>query len=98
MEGIATIWTGIPFNCPSTTNEIVLLHIITRFNIYETCNNGDIAARILSIKDNNYTSQLNVTITPDTAGKTIECARDNGMRTDYLFTLTIPTVTGLSCA
>jgi hypothetical protein len=30
----------------------------------------------LGVQDNNYISQLNVTITPETAGKTITCAYD----------------------
>ena len=54
-------------------------------------------ARTLSVEGNNYTSQLNVTVTPDTAGKTIECAHDDARgNVYYLFTLKIPTVTGLS--
>lgn len=42
-----------------------------------TCNNGDIVGQSLGVQGNNYTSQLNVTITPDTAGKTIICAYDD---------------------
>ena len=101
MEGIATVWTGTAFNCLYyTSNEIVLLHSRFDTETYGICNNGAsiIVAKSLSVDGNNYTSQLNVTITLDTAGKTIECARDDGRDTDYLFTLTIPTVTGLSCA
>ena len=56
-------------------------------------------ARSLSIDGNNYTSQLNITVTPDTAGKTIEteCGSDNGTQYKRLFTWTIPPVTGLLC-
>jgi riboflavin synthase alpha subunit len=88
------IWTGSAFDCSSTTNEIVLLY--TRYNTetYVLCNNGFIVARGLSVEGNNYTSQLNVTITPDTAGETIICASDNGTRYKHLFTSTIPTITG----
>ena len=55
-------------------------------------------ARILSGENNNYTSQLKVTITPDTAGSTIECVNYDESGTEYYrFTSTIPTITGLSC-
>ena len=40
------------------------------------CNNGAIVGQILSVQDNNYTSELNVTITPETAGRTIMCVYD----------------------
>ena len=40
------------------------------------CNNGAIVGQILSVQDNNYTSELNVIITPETAGRTIMCAYD----------------------
>ena len=42
-----------------------------------TCNNGTIIGQSLGIQGNNYTSQLNVTITPETAGNTITCAYDD---------------------
>ena len=93
----ATIWTGSALHCPSVNNDIVLIH--TRFNEsgqYFSCNAGAIVARILSIEGNNFTSELIVTVTPATAGKTIACVSDNGTRTKQIFTSTIPTVTGLS--
>ena len=87
----ATIWTGTAFNCPSSGNEIILLHVhINRTYMY-TCNNGAIVARSLSVEGNNYTSQLNVTITPDTAGKTIKCVHDDGLTGRFLFSLALPT-------
>ena len=51
-------------------------------------------ARSLSVEGNNYTSQLNVTITPETAGKTVECRSDNGTQDTLSFSRVIPTVTG----
>ena len=94
----STIWTGTAFECPLTSNEIILLH--SRFtSVYgasRSCNNGDIVARSLSVEGNNYTSQLNVTITPFIAGKTVECLSDNGTATTLLFSRVIPTVSGLS--
>ena len=101
MGGVATIWAGSASDCPLSGNEIVLLH--NRFvhsEISVSCNNGSIVARGLYVdhENNNYTSQLNVTVTPGTVGKTIICKSDNGTHTKYLSSWTIPTVTGLSLA
>jgi hypothetical protein len=92
-RGVATVWTGSAID----HNNIVLLHSHDR-GVYRYCNNGTIVARGHIEGNYSYTSQLNVTITPDTAGKTIECARDNGFNITRFFTSTIPTVTGLSLA
>ena len=42
-----------------------------------TCNNGTTVGQSLSVQGNNYTSQLNVTITLETAGKTISRVYDD---------------------
>ena len=95
-EGL-TAWTGSALDCPSSSNIIILFH--SRFmSVYKTCNNGAIVARGLSVEGNNYISQLNVTLTSDTAGKTITCLYDNintFMSFMYHLSTTIPT-TGLS--
>ena len=89
----STIWTGSAFNCSNSNYMILLLH--NRFSStkgdYGSCNNGDIVGRSLSAEGNNYTSQLNVTITPDTAGKTTECLYDDGLIATLVFTSQIPT-------
>ena len=41
------------------------------------CNNGSIEARGISVRDNYYMSQLNINITSDMIGKTINCVHDN---------------------
>ena len=87
----STVWTGSAFN----DAEIVLLH--RRFhqgtrNVYMYRNS--IVARSLSVEGNNYTSQLNVTVTPATAGKTIGCIHDNGTHEIFIFSSIIPTITG----
>jgi hypothetical protein len=86
----ATIWTGTAFNCPSNENEIILLHVFIN-HIY-TCNNGTIVARMLSAEGSNYTSQLNVTVLPETAGKIIECVHYDGSTSRFLFSLLIPMI------
>ena len=89
----ATIWTGSAFNyCDS--NEIILLHYRFDTGTNGMCNNGAIVGRSLSVEGNNYTSQLNVTITPDTVGKNIVCLHDNGLYEILIFTSIIPAITG----
>ena len=73
----ATIWNGTAFKgCHS--NEIELYHALFTQpeGSIDTCNNGDIVGQSLGVQGNNYTSQLNVTITPDIAGKTVTCVYD----------------------
>jgi hypothetical protein len=95
MQVGAIIWTGSAFDCTSTNNEIIIF-LSSRFSTgnIETCNNGAIVGRSLSIEGNHYTSQLNVTITPDTAGTAIGCFHDNGSQVNHIYSLTIPTTTG----
>ena len=97
MGGGSTVWTGTAFNCPANNNELILIHY--RFLLIKgtsaTCNNGAIVARSLSVEgNNNYTSQLNVTVTPDIAAKNIKCLYDNGSTEATLFSWVIP-ITGL---
>ena len=94
--GGLTIWTGTAFECSYWYTYILLFHHrFTSVNgTYDSCNNGVIVARSLSVEGNNYTSQLNVTVTPDTAGKTVECLSNNGTSSTLHFSRVIPTVTG----
>ena len=94
MEREATIWSGSAFNCVSRSNEITLLP--SHYGTYDAiCNNGDIVGRSLSGEGNNYTSQLNITVTPDTAGKTVVCVSSNEITVTPIFSTVIPTITGL---
>ena len=74
-----------------------MIHYLIEREISSVCDNGAIVTKMLSVEGNSYTSQLNVTVTPDTAGKTIACGSDNGTDYERLFPWTIPTVIGLSC-
>ena len=99
MGAVSTFWTGSAFDCPNYGNEILLLH--SRFlhsGTSGSCNNGSIVARGLSVDGNNFTSQLNVTVTPVIGGKTITCGGDHGAYIKHLFFQTIPPVIGLSLA
>ena len=88
--GQSTVWTGSAFDCPSTNNMIILSHQFSADRTYRICNNGAIVARILPV-EGNYTSQLNVTVTSETMGKSVECLHDDGRTSTFLFSLMIPT-------
>ena len=69
-----TIWNGGAFS-DCLQNEITLLHsCFTSTGDFGLCNNGTIVARNLGVQGNNFTSQFNIILTPDIAGKTIMCA------------------------
>jgi hypothetical protein len=95
MGGIssATIWTGSAL--VNDCDDIILLHSRSYNGSGIYCSNGTIVARILDAEGNNYTSQLNVTVTPDTVGKNIRCFYVNVPQTMLVFSSIIPAVTGL---
>ena len=88
-----TFWSGTAFS-GCLQNEILLQHHqFTRpGGSTSVCNNGAIVGQSLGVQGNNYTSQLNVTITPETAGKTIMCSYDalDGQNIMIKFSTTIP--------
>ena len=53
------------------------------------CNDGDIVARGLRVENKSYTSQLNVTLTNDLAGESIECVHDDGINFTMVGSLNI---------
>ncbi len=71
----ATVWTGTALNCPR--GDIYLSHwdFSDQYGMNSSCNctNGAIVAESLSVQDNLYTSQLNVTVSHNVAQKTIVC-------------------------
>jgi hypothetical protein len=75
----STLWRGSAFDCARMGDEINLLHSLYTVNSLGTrasgdCNNGSIVAQILGVKkDNTYVSQLNVTVSDNVIGNTIEC-------------------------
>ena len=92
-----TVWTGSAFNC--TSGEIALLHqFFTDSHSRGSCNHGatHIAAKSIYTQNNFYTSQLNVTLTPDIVGQTIKCATDDGGHFIIHHSTVIPTATGSS--
>ena len=93
--GGATVWRGTALNCTMSDHEIVLLHSRFESNTgtLRICNNGAIVGRSLRVENNSsYTSQLNVTVSSDMIGESIECAHDHGT-TDTIGSSTL-TATG----
>ena len=94
MGGVSTVWTGSAFDCPNALDEIALLHNRFKSGYFETywllCTNGAIVGHSISVVGNLYTSQFNVSVTPDAAGKTVMCFSDNGATSTLIFSLVIP--------
>ena len=80
-HGGITVWKGTAFNCSQSDNEINLLH--RRFQSDAVmCNNGTIVGLGIRVENNSsFTSQLNVTVTADVIGESVECVHDNGTLT-----------------
>ena len=83
VGGGTTVWQGTAFQCSGLNSFILLRH--SKFNAsekaYGECNNGAIVARAIGVLDNYYTSQLNVTLSPEMNNRTVECVYDNGTET-----------------
>ena len=77
VGGTATVWQGSAFQCPSSQDSIYLSHSLS--NIARTCNGVAIRGQIIRDKDDCHTSQLNVTVSSDMIGESIECFHDNGI-------------------
>ena len=74
----ATIWKGSAFEC--LTQNIQLRH--SRFNASSdtriTGECGSLLAYEVASENNTFTSQLNVTITEEVVGQTVQCVYDDG--------------------
>ena len=79
-----TIWTGDFFHCSNGKRVVELRHHQLSnaqgggASNTRTCNDGNIVGRLIRVENGSFTSQLNVTLTSDIVGKSIECAYDNG--------------------
>ena len=92
--GGITVWKGTAFNCSQSDNEINLLH--RRFQSDAvTCNNGTIVGIGIIVENNSsFTSQLNVTVSPDVVGESVECVHDNGTLTTIGSSIIVTTSNG----
>ena len=94
--GGTTVWKGTAFDCPSSSHEIILLHI--RFKnergTHKACNNGTIVGQSLRVENTSYTSQLNVTVSSNMIGESIKCVHDDGKVATSVESSTIMPTTG----
>ena len=74
----STVWTGSAFDCPRTNDSIVLRHTIKYNTTVGTCNSGIIFGKVVAVEGDCFTSQLNISATPDLKGKNITCIQRNG--------------------
>ena len=72
-----TVWNGSVFNCVGNDITLIYVRFASSPIAAGECNNGSIVAQGISVKDDSYTSQLNINITPDMIGKTVSCVHDN---------------------
>ena len=79
---VITVWRGDFFHCSTGKMVIELVHRQRDDFSPHTCNDGNVVARIVGVESNNFISQLNITLTHDVAGKSIECISDNGSSTE----------------
>ena len=85
---IATVWRGSIFSvlCPRDVQEFVVLYGDNTFQdgYNLSCNGEAIFSSSSRVETESadlvYLSQLNVTLTSDVIGKSIECVVDDGMR------------------
>ena len=90
-KGEATVWLGGAFDCPNGNMQIILhYHQFSDGGAFGSCNDGSIVARGVSVEGNNYTSQLNVTVTPDIAGEEITCYYIEGTNIFPILSVLIP--------
>ena len=95
-----TLWTGTAFSGCQQNTIFLQHHQFTPIGgPTGRCNNRAIVGQSLGAQGNNYTSQLTVTITPDTAGNTIMCAYDplTGQNITIKFSTRIPGINHPSC-
>ena len=77
-DGAATVWKGSIFNCPSNGNQIVLRHssFENKLTVTRACNDGAVVAYSTDVMGNIYSSQLNITVSPEMHNGTVECIQD----------------------
>ena len=84
------IWRGIAFECPHSSDEIVLFQNSRGIHV---CNDGAITGRIIGADNNTYMSQLTVLVSDETIGMNVSCFHDS-KGTENLIGSSLLTLTG----
>ena len=91
-----TLWRGSTFNCPDTTNEIILRH--SQFSGSEgtsgNCNNRAIVAQSVDVVDSCFISQLNVTVSESFNNRNVQCDHNSNTGTRRIGTSTLNVISG----
>ena len=88
-----TVWRGSAFDCQSSGNEIFLLHSDFMGSTVITCNDGQIVGRSLEVTNNCYASQLDVNITTEIVGRTVECVYESGSSAEVIIGSSLLSIT-----
>ena len=91
-----TLWRGSTFNCPDTTNEIILRH--SQFSRSDgtsgNCNNGAIVARSMDVVGNCFRSQLDVSVSASFNNRNVQCDHNSNTGTKRIGTITLNVISG----
>ena len=81
--GGATIWRGSIFSCHQGS-QIILRHSIFGNGVRRTCNDDNIVVYDIDVTNNTYSSQLNITVSPEMHNGTVKCIHDTLNATSVL--------------
>ena len=92
---VATVWLGSAFQCEN--NNILLRHsqFTSLQGVSGTCNNGAIAGHSRRVEENCFTSQLNITVSSNMNGQTVQCAHNDGQTLSIIGTNEIAITTSI---
>ena len=88
-----TVWNGSAFDCNPSGNEILLLHVNYVNGAVRTCNNGRIIGRSLGVANERYASRLDVNVTTEMEGKTVECVYESGSSAEIIIGFLLLSIT-----
>ena len=92
-----TLWSGTAFNCPSSSNEIVLRH--SQFGsggASGDCTGGALVARSLRVENgNSFVSQLTATVSTAFNNQSIRCEHNSNAETRIIGESVLNVVSGI---
>ena len=92
IGGGFTIWSGSAFQCVNTNQNLISLRH-SQFSSLDkpqgVCNDGAIIARAIGVDGNNYTSQLNVSVSEKMNNTTVQCSHDYNLTLRIIFSAVI---------
>ena len=90
--GGTLVWKGSAFDCPSTGNEIILVHGNSRSN---DCNDGAIVGGFIRAENSTYIiAQLTVSVSAEMVGLNISCYHDSVVGDNLIGSTSLALTTG----